>query len=636
MSKPYDDWNKKYLFFSGGQANYPDEIALYKSVNDSVINKSVSPAPLAGNYYHFYKTTTPLTDFGPYDESTIRNSINEGAVFISYIGHSGTATWDNSISDVKQLKNKVNRNPVISDFGCSTNKFAEPDIVAFGERFVLEGEGQALGYIGNSALGFVSTAIKAPGNFYKSIIQDSIFGIGKAHLRAKYLMFEQLGSSNVVNQFSFSNTLIGDPIVKIQIPNKPNLTITPKDIVFEDNLINDAIDSFGIKAVLNNFGTLVPQNFKFSFTHSYQNSVIKQYEQTQNLPRFKDTLSFYINVLNKPGQHTLAINLDLENAINEIDENDNNAVVQFNVASSSIRDMLVQRNENPKIDSLIILNPTSKIDNSSILILEASSNENFSTAQQFNFPLDTFSTKIALPSLMSNDRTWLRYKLNSGIEWSNPLSYSKLSGAKYLLNDDYVWSKQQLVNLLTIDNHLELTKDTLDQGEESKLSFYIYNSGEAPANNFNVQVEVIRPDNSRVSILEQDINSLAPGEKKFFEAVFNTEFEAGNRTYKINVDSADKVLEYYKDNNIYLTTFFIKADTTTPNLIVAFNGNDIMDGDYISPIPTIRMELSDPSNLPIIDTSAICDSVRRCTNLLCTESKYSFLYLQSLTIQNGC
>ncbi|MCK7522230.1 MAG: hypothetical protein MZV64_33425 [Ignavibacteriales bacterium] len=30
-----------------------------------------------------------------------------------------------------------------------------------------------------------------------------------------------------------------------------------------------------------------------------------------------------------------------------------------------------------------------------------------------------------------------------------------------------------------------------------------------------------------------------------------------------------------------------------------------MDGDYISPIPTIRMELSDPSILPITDTSAL-------------------------------
>ncbi len=867
IDKPYDDWNKKYLFFSGGRANFPDEISLYKSVNDSVINNFITSPPLAGKYNHFYKTTNPLTDFGPYPESVIRDAIDAGAVFISYIGHSGTATWDNSISDVRQLKNKASRNPVISDFGCSTNKFAEPDIIAFGERFILENDGQALGYIGNSALGFVSTAIRAPGDFYKSIIQDSIFQVGRAHLRAKYLMFEQLGSSNVVNQFSFSNTLIGDPIVEIKVPNRPNLAITQNDIIFEDNLINDALDSIQIKLALNNYGSVVPQSFKFSLAHSYQSSIIKQFEKTQTLPRFSDTLSFWINILQKPGQHSLEINLDTDNSINEIYEGDNVITVQFNVASTTIRDMFVNRNENPNLDSLIILSPSSKSDKLLSLILQSSDNEKFTTFQEANFPLDTFSTEIVLPTPPSNNRTWLRYKLDDGIEWSNPLSYSKLSGSKYFIGDDFTWNRQQLSNLRTYDNKVELTldtvtfsivssggysgsyciitknginllsntyfqglgvvvfdektlavdttswfdifnnstaanafaqlinsvptnkvvaigvsgdaknnnflevinavlslggtrfpslqfkapyalfgkkgadstqvkqviknpfegpiqldttevkfldsgmlittqigpssewktlkvsqtnqndseikfrmlgikhdgivdslsylsminneadlslvsastypyiklqsefkadsflnsphlnslevdykgiaeigtnyqtvvinKDTLEQGEEGRIAFYVYNSGESLANNFDVQVEVIKPDNSSEMILKQKLNSLAPHEKKFLEAIFNTQSEAGDRTYKISVDPDNQVFEYYKDNNVYLTPFFIKADTTSPTLIVAFNGNDIMDGDYIVPNPTIRMELNDPSILPIIDTSAL-------------------------------
>lgn len=867
IDKPLNDWNKKYLFFSGGRANYPDEISLYKSVNDSVINNFITSPPLAGKYHHFYKTTDPLTDFGPYQESTFRNAIKDGAVFVSYIGHSGTATWDNSISDVRQLKNNQNRNPVISDFGCSTNKFAEPDIVAFGERFVLENDGQALGYVGNSALGFVSTAIKAPGNFYKSIIRDSIFQIGRALLRAKYLMFEQLGSSNVVNQFSFSNTLIGDPIVKIKVPNQPNLTITQNDIIFSDNLMTDASDSIRVKLALNNYGTIVSQNFKYSLVHFYQGSIVEKFEQTQTLPRFSDTLSFWIKVLKKPGQHSLEIDLDKDNSISEIYEDDNNITEQFNVASTSIRDMFINRYENPNLDSLIILNPSSKSDKPLSLILQSSDNEEFSTFQQFNFALDTFSTKIKLPTPLSNSRTWIRYKLDDGIEWSSPLSYSSLSGSKYFLSDDYVWRRQQLLNLRTNDNKVELTvdtvtisivsaggysgqyciitrnginllsntffqglgvvvfdeksldvdttawfdifnnsaaanacaqlinsipenklvalgvsgdaknnnfpevinavlslggtrfpslqfkapyalfgkkgadstqvkqviknpfegpiqldsievkslesgslittqigpssqwktlkvertnknnseirfrtlgikndgtvdtltyltmtnnetdlsfisantypyiklqsefkadsllnspllsmlgvdyegvaeigtnfqvvvtnKDTLDQGEQGKLSFYVYNSGETLANNFDVLVEVIRSDNSSETILKQKLNSLAPHEKKFLEAIFTTEFEAGERTYKISVDSDNQVLEYYKDNNIYSTPFFIKADTTKPTLTVTFNGSDIMDGDYISPNTTIRMELSDPSILPIIDTTAL-------------------------------
>ncbi len=60
------------------------------------------------------------------------------------LGHSGTATWDNSINETSQLENNINRNPLITDFGCSTNKYAEPQIKCFGERFLFNTSGQAL------------------------------------------------------------------------------------------------------------------------------------------------------------------------------------------------------------------------------------------------------------------------------------------------------------------------------------------------------------------------------------------------------------------------------------------------------------------------------------------------------------
>ncbi len=859
LTIPFDDWNKRYLFFSGGRADFPSEIALYKSINDSVINNFVKVPPLAGSYYHFYKTTNPLSDFGPYTSTVVNNAIEAGGVFISYIGHSGTATWDNSISSVRQLKNKINRNPIISDFGCSTNKFGEPDLVAFGERFVLDPDGQALGYIGNSALGFVSTAIKAPGNFYKNVIQDTIFQVGKAHLSAKYLMFQQLGSSNVVNEFSFSNTLMGDPILKMKIPSKPNLKISSDDILYETSLITDALDSIKINIVLNNLGTVVPQTFKAALTHSYQSSVVEYLEKILSLPNFKDTISFWVQIKNKPGQHSLQVYLDSENSISEIYENDNDVLVNFNVASSTIRDLFINRFENPNLDSLIILNPSTRSEKAPIINFQLADNENFSNYQPYNFTIDTFSTKISFQTPINNNRSWLRYKIDDGVEWSSPLTYTKSSGSKYYLGDLYSWGKQNLsslrivndtvrlsidtviisiisagsysgqyciiskngINLLsntffqgigivvfnektlvvesstyyelfnnpagviactnfinsipsgklvalgvsgdaknnlttalsnavislggtlfpsiqfkapyaliggkginpalikqilktpfegpiqldtaivkslesgvlvstqigpssewkklkvtqvnqnnseikfraigvkldgTVDTlpylnlvsneanlnsisattypfikiraelkadsllnspqlsklevdykgiaelgtnfqAVKLNKDTVDQGEKSRLNFYVYNAGEAKANNFMVQVEVNRPDNSSEIVLEQFIDSIGPGQRKLLGTGFITEFEAGDREYKINIDPLDQVLEYYNDNNIFYQPFYIRRDTTRPVIHVLFNGQEIVDGDYVPSNPLIRIELTDPSTL---------------------------------------
>ncbi len=151
---------------------------------------------------------------------------------------------------------------------------------------------------------------------------------------------------------------------------------------------------------------------------------------------------------------------------------------------------------------------------------------------------------------------------------------------------------------------VSIEKDSVQQGEDAKLSFYVYNVGKSQADSFNVVVEIVNPDNSRQKIFDE-VNSIGAEQKKLFNVSFNTANDKGNKSFYISIDSDNKVTELYEDNNFYTVPFFIKADTTKPSLIVSFNGNDIMDGDYVSPTSTIRMELSDPSNLPIADTSSI-------------------------------
>ena len=144
FNAPLSDFNKHYMFFSGGDPDLPYQLFMFKSVNDTIISDYVKPKPLAGSYIHFYKTINPPSNFGPYTADQFNNAISTGAVFISYLGHSGTSTWDNGIGFVNDLKNNVNGNPLITDFGCSTNKFAEPDIVCFGESFHSVGSGYRL------------------------------------------------------------------------------------------------------------------------------------------------------------------------------------------------------------------------------------------------------------------------------------------------------------------------------------------------------------------------------------------------------------------------------------------------------------------------------------------------------------
>ncbi|MCH7974895.1 MAG: T9SS type A sorting domain-containing protein, partial [Bacteroidetes bacterium] len=149
------------------------------------------------------------------------------------------------------------------------------------------------------------------------------------------------------------------------------------------------------------------------------------------------------------------------------------------------------------------------------------------------------------------------------------------------------------------------TADTVLIGEDIGLSFYVYNVGESKADSFKVKVDVGNDDNSSNTIFEQVVDSLGSNERKLFTLTFNTSTGLGAKTFMIDIDSDKQIRELYEDNNFYTVTFYIKQDTSIPSLNISFDGADILDGDYISPNPEIKIELSDESLLPISDTSAI-------------------------------
>ncbi|MCB0750776.1 MAG: hypothetical protein KDC52_04830, partial [Ignavibacteriae bacterium] len=322
-SQPFGSWNKEYLFFTGGGTQ--SEINQLKIVNDAVIQQHVNVPPLFGNYWHFYKTVNPQTDFGPYSSEVYKNAINTGGVFISYLGHSGTATWDNSINSILQLENKINRNPLITDFGCSTNKFAEPDIICFGEKSLFDNAGQSLGYVGNSSLGFLSSASNVPPLFYENIINDTLHEVGSAHLKSKIDLLTKFGNSGVNKVFMETNVLLGDPIVRIKIPSKPNLNITSANIIANSDL-NESLDSALIKIVVSNFGTVTSENMTIKFEEKYLGKIIGGYTLTIPFTKNIDTLDYFVQTKNNPGIHSISVLLDPQNEIDEIYEDDNSVV----------------------------------------------------------------------------------------------------------------------------------------------------------------------------------------------------------------------------------------------------------------------------------------------------------------------
>src|SRR5690606_27994801 len=52
LTHQFDEWNKTFLFFSGGNGTNQSKLYILKSVNDYIINNYTAPAPLGGINHH--------------------------------------------------------------------------------------------------------------------------------------------------------------------------------------------------------------------------------------------------------------------------------------------------------------------------------------------------------------------------------------------------------------------------------------------------------------------------------------------------------------------------------------------------------------------------------------------------------
>ena len=435
VSRDYEAWNKRYMFFSGGTGNNQAQLDQLREVNQFVVNNYVVPAPIGGNYSHFYKTINPNTNFGPFTPEEVQRSIDSSSVFISYLGHSGTQTWDNSITQPVQLKNKINRNPLITDFGCSTARFGEPDITSFSQLFVLDNDGQAIGYIGNSSLGFLSTSLAAPKIFYKKILADSIFNISEAHKRTKLEILQTYGSSGVYQLFALTNSFIGDPIINLPIPPKPNLSVSIADIRTAPANPSDQLDSLSVLLYYYNYGKVIDSLFSISIKDLYSDSIYYSITLNRQVPKFRDSIDFTIPIKSRPGQHKLVLELDSENILDEMTKDDNQIEYSYVIASSAIRSITPHYVENQIYNELLFLNPGNS-PLSDTLVVEFSKDETFTNMLTAYQPMEPFYTRVNLSLLFDNRRYWFRPTIKGELAPGKVQSLFKGKAFKYSLNDE--------------------------------------------------------------------------------------------------------------------------------------------------------------------------------------------------------
>jgi hypothetical protein len=320
------DWQKQILHFVGG--SNAEQVALFESylkLGKVVIEDSL----FAGNVTTFRKHTSSPLDPTLLDE--IGNYIKYGASIMNFFGHSGSIGFDISVDDPSMWDNRK-KYPVIIGNGCHAAAIYETaNEYAFSEKIVKTANNGGIAYFASGAEEYDITLRDYSHEIYKQI---SYKNYGKPFAfqikEAISILQNQTSSGNKARFHSTlgATNLNGDPLLKVNYHNKPEIEITEQSVYFTPENITLQNDSIDLNLILTNLGRSVLNDFNIEIRRNFPLSNIDSVYNI-SIPKlhYKDTI-----ILKIPLQANIAIginnfeiNVDLPSLIPEqYDEINNN------------------------------------------------------------------------------------------------------------------------------------------------------------------------------------------------------------------------------------------------------------------------------------------------------------------------
>jgi len=327
----YDVWTKKFIFITGGFN--PSEQQSFIGEAENLINTYVLPPPIAGYPIRIYRrdTTSGQITYGYQD--SIKNSINNGALIVNYIGHASSATWDNGLENPAILQNG-NKLPLIMSMTCFTGRNAETDFLSgrgFGEIFVTLPNKGAIGFIGTTGWSFIYYGNVYNGYMFTGFSTDSLRRIGDINKFASKTMSKDSLDFNFRNTINSYN-LMGDPASKLILPLWPEFDIQMSDYLFS-NPYPSLRENILLTIYPKNLGTYADsckvrfQLIKNNQSNRIRDTIVRRFG-------FIDTINYNFEI-DSAGNYAMKIILDPDNWYTQEIKTNNSITVPISLRNIS-------------------------------------------------------------------------------------------------------------------------------------------------------------------------------------------------------------------------------------------------------------------------------------------------------------
>ena len=323
----YDrNWLHNVLHLGGG-GNSSEQKSIKTNLNR--MKSYVERPSLGANVYSFFKNSTNPIQAA---QSTFLDSlINSGVSMITFYGHSSPNSFDFSLDDPSNYKNK-DRYPLVVALGCyGGNVFEQTTFIS--EDFIFEPEAGAGAFLAPNGPGALGALGQFSEEMYKNIGQLSYNkGIGKV-LQQTIETKSNTYASNELVMIMEQMCLHGDPAFKVTAGDAPDYYTDISNVRHYPELVTEQLGSFDLIVDIFNLGMTVDSMIKVLVTDLNGNFIASTMVQANT---YKTTVTIPIPL--SPGSSGLKnynIYLDADSIVAESPlpcaEVDNNQIIGYEV-----------------------------------------------------------------------------------------------------------------------------------------------------------------------------------------------------------------------------------------------------------------------------------------------------------------
>ncbi|GAB3290167.1 putative type IX secretion system sortase PorU2 [Hymenobacter tenuis] len=381
----YEPWRRNVLHMSGGRGAEEDGVfTSYVNTYAAYVQKP----PFSGKVVKTYRRSDyPGTAPGDTPPLNLAADFNAGLSFISYFGHGGphNLMWNiANINDATTGFANKGKYPVWYISGCSAgNSFRGPTSFG-GEDYLLADSKGLIGFLSDSDLGFETDLHVMHTEMAKLLFSDAMwYGRPVAEVQREVTRRLQGNSPRPTARTAMLMNTIwqGDPELKLFSPDKPDFQTADNQLQVSPSLVPITARTFELKVGVSNPGRSTKGTLEIRVTRTYTsrpNEIL-----LFSVPQARRDTTYTLTITNPTtgssiaGLNTFTVELDPANKIDELDETNNRATLEYSFLTGGVT---------------ALSPPEFGIIGTTVVRLVGQSNVITTTAREYDMEVDTVQT----------------------------------------------------------------------------------------------------------------------------------------------------------------------------------------------------------------------------------------------------